>query len=380
METAPNPCPLSMHEGTAGGGQRRAFPHLLLRVPWSACVRLCALKGPHGWPPLIRSPTPPEWGRRPLSGGPEQPLPAGHTQGQQWVSLGGAWVWQDEVKTPQPCLVSVRPARPTTRASGTARCPLGSALCPAGREGVGPGPWPLRVQGTCAQRGRARRPALLPGGGRAAPHRPGTPRTRGAGPGRGRDSAPPAAGIRPAHPAPGAPRTAARAPMEQLLRAELRTAALRALGTRGGGCISEGRAYDTDAGPVFVKVNRRAQVRAGGRGERGRGGWGRPCRPRPGAALLLRRRKGREGGRGPACPSPRGRWPRCGPRVPAGRLARGARAVGRREPRDGSGPRGAVRVGGGRGWDGAAPCSVAARTLAPDCSPGAPQAHPGKRF
>ncbi|XP_036159731.1 fructosamine-3-kinase isoform X2 [Myotis myotis] len=49
--------------------------------------------------------------------------------------------------------------------------------------------------------------------------------------------------------------------MEQLLRSELRTATLRALGRSGGGCISEGHSYDTDAGPVFVKVNRRAQAR-----------------------------------------------------------------------------------------------------------------------
>lgn len=49
--------------------------------------------------------------------------------------------------------------------------------------------------------------------------------------------------------------------MEQLLRVELRTATLRALGRSGGGCISEGHSYDTDAGPVFVKVNRRAQAR-----------------------------------------------------------------------------------------------------------------------
>lgn len=49
--------------------------------------------------------------------------------------------------------------------------------------------------------------------------------------------------------------------MEQLLRAELRTKTLRVFGSSGAGCISEGRAYDTDAGPVFVKVNRRTQVR-----------------------------------------------------------------------------------------------------------------------
>uniref|UniRef100_M3ZAH7 protein-ribulosamine 3-kinase n=1 Tax=Nomascus leucogenys TaxID=61853 RepID=M3ZAH7_NOMLE len=47
--------------------------------------------------------------------------------------------------------------------------------------------------------------------------------------------------------------------MEQLLRAELRTATLRAFGSPGAYSISEGRAYDTDAGPVFVKVNRKTQ-------------------------------------------------------------------------------------------------------------------------
>ncbi|KAI4566822.1 hypothetical protein MJG53_015499 [Ovis ammon polii x Ovis aries] len=45
--------------------------------------------------------------------------------------------------------------------------------------------------------------------------------------------------------------------MEQLLRAELRTTTLRAFGSPGAGCISEGRAYDTDAGPVFVKISHR---------------------------------------------------------------------------------------------------------------------------
>ncbi|XP_053425251.1 fructosamine-3-kinase isoform X2 [Nycticebus coucang] len=49
--------------------------------------------------------------------------------------------------------------------------------------------------------------------------------------------------------------------MEQLLRAELRTTTLRAFGSPSGGYICEGRAYDTDAGPVFVKVNRRTQAR-----------------------------------------------------------------------------------------------------------------------
>lgn len=97
--------------------------------------------------------------------------------------------------------------------------------------------------------------------------------------------------------------------MEQLLRAELRTATLRAFGSPGGGCISEGRAYDTDTGPVFVKVNHRTQVRppqsparadpagAGG-GARGAGpgpplpAWHR----RPGQLPALRSRTCRAGG------------------------------------------------------------------------------------
>lgn len=48
--------------------------------------------------------------------------------------------------------------------------------------------------------------------------------------------------------------------MEQLLRTELRTATLRAFGSPGAGYISQGHAYDTDAGPVFVKVNHKTQV------------------------------------------------------------------------------------------------------------------------
>ncbi|XP_075415637.1 fructosamine-3-kinase [Tenrec ecaudatus] len=48
--------------------------------------------------------------------------------------------------------------------------------------------------------------------------------------------------------------------MEQLLRAELRTQSLRAFGSPSAGCISEGRAYHTDSGAVFVKVNRRSQA------------------------------------------------------------------------------------------------------------------------
>lgn len=70
--------------------------------------------------------------------------------------------------------------------------------------------------------------------------------------------------------------------MEQLLRTELHTRTLRAFGSSRGGCISEGYAYYTDSGPVFVKVNRRTQVRCrvykdkvweGGRGMHDSGKW-----------------------------------------------------------------------------------------------------------
>lgn len=76
--------------------------------------------------------------------------------------------------------------------------------------------------------------------------------------------------------------------MEQLLRAELRTATLRAFGSPGAGCISEGRAYDTDAGPVFVKVNRRTQVR--------------PRHPRGLSRRLERGGRARGAGRGAVLP------------------------------------------------------------------------------
>lgn len=67
----------------------------------------------------------------------------------------------------------------------------------------------------------------------------------------------------PQHPssASSLPHSGPQLSMEQLLRAQLHTKTLRAFGSSGGGCISEGYAYYTDTGPVFVKVNRRAQVR-----------------------------------------------------------------------------------------------------------------------
>lgn len=93
--------------------------------------------------------------------------------------------------------------------------------------------------------------------------------------------------------------------MEQLLRAELRTATLRAFGSPGGGCISEGRAYDTDTGPVFVKVNHRTQVRPPQSSARadpaGAGGGARDAGPGPPLSAWHRRPgSSRPCGAGPA--------------------------------------------------------------------------------
>nr|BAG57005.1 unnamed protein product [Homo sapiens] len=49
--------------------------------------------------------------------------------------------------------------------------------------------------------------------------------------------------------------------MEELLRRELGCSSVRATGHSGGGCISQGRSYDTDQGRVFVKVNPKAEAR-----------------------------------------------------------------------------------------------------------------------
>ncbi|KAK2112466.1 hypothetical protein P7K49_012213 [Saguinus oedipus] len=48
--------------------------------------------------------------------------------------------------------------------------------------------------------------------------------------------------------------------MEELLRRELGCGSVRATGYTGGGCISQGRSYDTDRGRVFVKVNSKAET------------------------------------------------------------------------------------------------------------------------
>ena len=49
--------------------------------------------------------------------------------------------------------------------------------------------------------------------------------------------------------------------MEEFLRAQLSTSLLKPLGGAAGGCISDGRSYETDSGPVFVKHNSTLQVR-----------------------------------------------------------------------------------------------------------------------
>ncbi|XP_032033833.2 fructosamine-3-kinase [Hylobates moloch] len=156
-------------------------------------------------------------------------------------------------------------------------CSVGQACDP--RPGRGPDlrpPWGRdtgSLQGAQAP-ARPRRAARIPG---SFPRIPGAgsvkPDERGERAGSPPEAAPPTArGHAPRGPAP--PRSASadpgfrasrksRAPhsMEQLLRAELRTATLRAFGSPGAYSISEGRAYDTDAGPVFVKVNRKTQAR-----------------------------------------------------------------------------------------------------------------------
>ena len=48
--------------------------------------------------------------------------------------------------------------------------------------------------------------------------------------------------------------------LEEFFRSQLCTSALTPLGPAVGGCISDGRSYLTDSGPVFVKHNTKSQV------------------------------------------------------------------------------------------------------------------------
>lgn len=165
------------------------------------------------------------------------------------------------------------------RGTAPTSVPLGKlSVCPRPRAGSVPPPLartrphpPPGRKGWTARSPQAARTRRRPRGERAPPRLASAPS--------------------PCLPGPSPPR-----PMEQLLRAELRTATLRAFGSPGAGCISEGRAYDTDAGPVFVKVNHRTQVRPPRnplpRGlswslERGRGGGG-GAQVRPGVTAGVR--------------------------------------------------------------------------------------------
>lgn len=48
--------------------------------------------------------------------------------------------------------------------------------------------------------------------------------------------------------------------LEEILKKELQTTQCQGLGFAGGGCISEGKSFDTDHGRVFVKVNDQSGV------------------------------------------------------------------------------------------------------------------------
>ncbi|MCI4391797.1 hypothetical protein PGIGA_G00138520 [Pangasianodon gigas] len=49
--------------------------------------------------------------------------------------------------------------------------------------------------------------------------------------------------------------------MEQLLKRELGCSRVKAVGSSGGGCISEGQSYSTDSRTVFAKINHKSQAR-----------------------------------------------------------------------------------------------------------------------
>lgn len=49
--------------------------------------------------------------------------------------------------------------------------------------------------------------------------------------------------------------------MDSILKKELNTSTLKASGRGGGGCISQGTAYDTDTGRIFVKFNHNREAR-----------------------------------------------------------------------------------------------------------------------
>ena len=48
--------------------------------------------------------------------------------------------------------------------------------------------------------------------------------------------------------------------MEEIIKRELNTSVFHSKGKGGGGCISQGSAYETDSGTVFVKYNDKPEV------------------------------------------------------------------------------------------------------------------------
>lgn len=48
--------------------------------------------------------------------------------------------------------------------------------------------------------------------------------------------------------------------LEEVLKKELHTEKCNLLGFAGGGCINEGKSYETDHGKIFVKVNEKSEV------------------------------------------------------------------------------------------------------------------------
>ncbi|KAJ7386944.1 fructosamine 3 kinase [Desmophyllum pertusum] len=49
--------------------------------------------------------------------------------------------------------------------------------------------------------------------------------------------------------------------LEEFLKKELNTTKCQGLALASGGCISEGRSFDTDHGKIFVKVNAKSEAR-----------------------------------------------------------------------------------------------------------------------
>lgn len=133
---------LSMPCRAAGGRQRGAFLHLLLGVPWSACVCPCALTVPHRVAFSNQEPHSPWVGSaasyQKAHGSLSLLGKSKASSGCPWVSLGSAWVWQDEIKNPQPRLVSVRPGRAYDLCPRDSQVSPGLCPVPCWVTGVGP--------------------------------------------------------------------------------------------------------------------------------------------------------------------------------------------------------------------------------------------------